>query len=166
MGGLDGKLGLDVSTNHISPEALRLQRKITAVVRESSFSSGVPESGIRELIDEVHRFLGGEMPDKVRMSAPPDGTCLNSDPDFQYADLRATFLLLYRFTESQGKCEQLEKSIHDLRAHKHLYEQATLEVERKYQDLQRLSVHDRETARAVETSLREHHGRQEAEWQK
>lgn len=47
-------------------KALDLQNKITGLIRESSLEVGVPESGVRELIDEIHSFLSQEPGGMVR----------------------------------------------------------------------------------------------------
>ncbi|KAH8110192.1 hypothetical protein DFH11DRAFT_1514738 [Phellopilus nigrolimitatus] len=47
------------------PRATQLQNKINDLVLQSSFTSGVRESGVRELIQEVHSFLDSEPSERV-----------------------------------------------------------------------------------------------------
>ncbi|THH03616.1 hypothetical protein EW145_g6136, partial [Phellinidium pouzarii] len=129
------------------PRAVQLQNKITDLVLQSSFTSGVPERGVRELIQEVHAFL-------------------NSDPLERHLNLRAPFLLLYRFTELQGKYQQLESVNSDLRLENNRDKQNVLDWERRYHDLQRSRTRDQEIAKNVEASLRERIRIEELEWQR
>ena len=47
------------------PRATELQRKISDLVLRSSFTNGVRERGVRELIHEIHAFLNTEPRDMV-----------------------------------------------------------------------------------------------------
>lgn len=53
------------------PRAVQLQRKISDLVLKSSLSSAVRERGLRELIQEVHAFLGSEPLEWVRTITSP-----------------------------------------------------------------------------------------------
>ncbi|TDL20306.1 hypothetical protein BD410DRAFT_377237 [Rickenella mellea] len=130
-----------------SEHALLLQQRITEIVRESSVPSGVSQHNVQDLLEDVHRFL-------------------SSEPADRHADLRAAFLLLYRFTETLSKCLQLERSITDIRAQKAQYEQTTLEVEKKCQELQKKNQDEKSNWRAIETCLREQMDKIDSDWHK
>ncbi|KAL5532464.1 hypothetical protein ACEPAF_6034 [Sanghuangporus sanghuang] len=129
------------------PRATQFERKISDLVLRSSFTNGVRERGIRELIREIHAFL-------------------STEPRDMHTDLRSSFLLLYRFTELQTRYQQLEASTFDLRSENNRNKQVITDWERRYQDLQRSRARDQESARVVEASLKERLRIEELEWQR
>jgi hypothetical protein len=129
-----------------SHEARRYQTDITRIVKV-----GAPASELRVLIDQCHIWL-------------------KTQPHDQHEDLRVSFLLLYNLTETQRKLGVESESVRGLWADcEKLRVQIDSErdaAERKYAELERSSVDEKETALAIEKSLRDHYRQLDEEWRK
>lgn len=93
----------------------------------------------------------------------------------QHLDLRASFLLLFRYTELQRQDVELQREI--IQAHDDLHDAEKLaedlraqlvsrreEAEAKYEKLVRFSREDKTRAVATEKSKRDHAEKMEKEW--
>ncbi|KAH7926582.1 hypothetical protein BV22DRAFT_1104217 [Leucogyrophana mollusca] len=132
------------STSATDAEAKRLQDNITRVVRE-----GAKETELRKVIDECRSWY-------------------KTQPADQYGSLRVSCLLLYHLTESQRKLAiETDKVREALKVCEELRNKMSTELEAaecKYQELLRTSQDEKETALAVEKSLREHYEQLDAYW--
>lgn len=86
----------------------------------------------------------------------------------QYTDLRAAYLLLFKYTDLQYKLKEEKAVIADLkRENETLAEQIRIERDRadaKYQELSRKRMDEMETAMNVERNLRDRLDHTEREW--
>ncbi|KIM81259.1 hypothetical protein PILCRDRAFT_506117 [Piloderma croceum F 1598] len=144
--------GGDIRRLHIdrgqspSRDAYRYQTDITRIVKQ-----GAPASKLRALIDECHIWL-------------------KSQPHDQHEDLRVSFLLLYNLTETQRKLATETEAAQGLRVEcETLRTQIDTDrdaAEQKYAELERSCADEKETALAVERSLRDHYEKLNGEWQR
>lgn len=86
----------------------------------------------------------------------------------QHADLRAAYLLLFKYTDLQYKVKEEKAAASDLRELcEELKEKMQAEresAEAKYHELSQKRVAEMETAMAVERSLRDHFDEMDKEW--
>jgi hypothetical protein len=166
--------------------AREFQDAITRIVRQGdSMSASLPHlvtpheltitaAAVREKIDEIRTWLKGQTRDQV---------CVNSlhnphhhiHPHVQHPDLRASFLLLYRYTELQRQDLDLQREVKQAQADLERSEQlvselrAQLASERetassKYETLLRTSSEEKSRAITMEKSKRDYAERMEREW--
>jgi len=145
------RIGLVTSTEPTSDSevestqgARKYQSDITRIVKH-----GAPASDLRALIDKCHIWL-------------------KTQPHEEHEDLRVSFLLLYNLTETQRKLAAETETIRELQE-----ECGTLQTridtereaaEQKYLELERSCADEKETALAVEKSLRDHYEKLNGEW--
>lgn len=158
--------GSSISPTASSQEARRYQHDITRIVKE-----GAPASELGTLISRCHMWLKTQAPDQVTTSLslfPSSFRVADNRLDPQHEDLRISFLLLYNLTETQRKLAAEAEAVRSLRTEceelKRQFdvENRQLKAERdvaikKYAELEETRADERETALAVENSLREHY---------
>lgn len=82
----------------------------------------------------------------------------------QHADLRAAYLLLFKYTDLQYKVKEEKATIIDLRAESEELKGKVRSGEEKYQELAQKRVSEMEKAMSVERSLRDSYDRMDKEW--
>ncbi|KAJ3554004.1 hypothetical protein NM688_g3327 [Phlebia brevispora] len=124
--------------------ATSLRNRITRIVLD-----GGKASDVRDLIDEVRNWLSEQ---------PPN----------EHPDLRAAYLLLFKYTDLQYKVKEEKAVIAELRQEcEDLKEELRLEKEvadTKYQELSKKRMDEMETAMTVERNLRDRLDQTEREW--
>ncbi|KIJ62292.1 hypothetical protein HYDPIDRAFT_169207 [Hydnomerulius pinastri MD-312] len=128
----------------VDDEAQRLLDDIARIVKE-----GAKIHDIRRVIDESRAYY-------------------KSQPGNQYTPVRVGCLLLHNVAESQRKLQLQAEQIREITtARDEIRERLTSELDAadlKYQELQRTSRDEKETALAIEKSLREHYDRMNDYW--
>ncbi|THG96726.1 hypothetical protein EW026_g5155 [Hermanssonia centrifuga] len=121
-----------------------LRGRITRIVLD-----GAKASEVRDFIDEVRGWL-------------------STQPAVEHADLRAAYLLLFKYTDLQYKVKEEKAVIAELQQHcEDLKEKIHAERELadvKYQELSQKRMDEMETAMAVERNLRERFDRMDKDW--
>ncbi|KAF7792666.1 hypothetical protein EIP86_003763 [Pleurotus ostreatoroseus] len=127
-----------------SSAAVSLRNRITRIVLD-----GGKATDVRDLLDEVRNWLGERTP-------------------AQHADLRAAYLLLFKYTDLQYKVKEEKAVIAELKQeNEELTEQIRVERERadaKYQELSKKRMDEMETAMNVERNLRDRVDQVEQDW--
>lgn len=149
--------------NEFPSPARDFHNRITHIVLD-----GAKATEVRDFIDEVRRWLTTQPSDEVFCSHS-DVLCsprLTTLP--QHLDLRAAYLLLFKYTDLQYKVKEEKAAAADLRE---LYDELkeTMASEReaadeKYQKLAQKRVEEMERAMTEERNLRDRLDHVEKEW--
>ncbi|KAG6371310.1 hypothetical protein JVT61DRAFT_9781 [Boletus reticuloceps] len=128
----------------IDNESQRLLDDITRIVKE-----GGKVNEIRRVIDECRAYY-------------------KSQPGNQYTSVRVSCLLLHNLLEAQRKLVMQAEQIRETTATRdEIRDRLTSELEAvqlKYEDLERTSRDEKDTALAIEKSLREHYDQMNSFW--
>jgi hypothetical protein len=169
------------------PRAKEFQDAITRIVRQGdtmspffftcttlSADADIPPVAVREKIDEIRTWLKGQARDEVCI-VYPIYKYITKASYAQHLDLRASFLLLYRYTDLQrqdlelqrelqkAQCdlEEADKVAAELRAELAAHRE---EADAKYEKLVRSSREEKTRAVAMEKAKRDHAEKMEREW--
>ncbi|EKM53232.1 uncharacterized protein PHACADRAFT_175627 [Phanerochaete carnosa HHB-10118-sp] len=130
----------DSGYNEFPTPARDFQTQITHIVFD-----GAKATEVRDFLDEVRRWLSRQ-------------------PSDEHADLRAAYLLLFKYTDLQYKVKEEKATIIDLRAESEELKEKIRSGEEKYQDLAQKRVSEMEKAMSVERNLRDSYDRMDKEW--
>ena len=135
-------------------EARRLQDSIASIVKDGS-----SESHLRALIEQCAAFLKTQ--DRSQVRVPYDISALNPAHPLQHEDLRVSFRMISYLCDVKSSLrKQLDVCTQLAQQHEALRSQLATELEAaelRYQELLQMSTDERETALAVENSLRDHY---------
>ncbi|KAF9235480.1 hypothetical protein BU15DRAFT_64835 [Melanogaster broomeanus] len=123
----------------------------------------------QRLLDDIARIIKqGAKLDEIRRVIDECRTFYKSQPGNQYTPVRVGCLLLHNLAEAHRKLHSQTDQLREVAAARdEVRERLTSELEAmqfKYQELQRTSRDEKETALAIERSLREHYDQMNNFW--
>jgi len=161
----------DIRKLHVDrdPSTKSIESPPTATSSELMVVAPQIDNGSQRLLDDIARIVkeGGKV-NEIRRVIDECRAYYKSQPGNQYTPVRVSCLLLHNLLEAQRKLVTQADQLRETTATRdEISDRLTSELEAirlKYEDLERTSRDEKDTALAIEKSLREHYDQMNSFW--